>query len=109
MCAYIQKSMIIFDKRCQLNIDEWRLVSGVEPGSRSISGRPVDNRSGRRRSGSKCGPRRSRHAAPPETLSSWTREKREESQTEIVGGRNAGPEGEGGNFKSDSVFVAVLI
>lgn len=62
----------------EFSIGEPQLVSGVDFGSQSISGRPADSRGYRRRSGSESSPRRSLHASPLETLPSWTRGRRGE-------------------------------
>lgn len=63
----------------EFSIGEPQLVSGVDFGSQSISGRPADSRGYRRRSGSESSPRRSLHASPLETLPSWT-SKREDGR-----------------------------
>lgn len=62
----------------EFSIGEPQLVSGVDFGSQSISGRPADSRGCRRRSGSESSPRRSLHASPLETLPSWIRGRRGE-------------------------------
>lgn len=61
------------DRRSEFSVDGSRLVSEVDFGSQSISGRPAESRGGRRRSGRESSLHRSLHASPLETSPSWTR------------------------------------
>lgn len=53
------------------SIDELQLVSGVDFGMQSISGRPAGSRCDRHRSGRESSPHRSPPVSPLETLSSF--------------------------------------